>query len=193
MVTPPQRLKSNTILSKTINVNKQNLTVTMVTARQKKAKSHQQKPTNDLNLENLKKLDSQTIRAQVGAQNYEASSMMLNPSETQSLLEDKGAAGQDHGVPQVGDKSTFKKTSDNQKKGGIRSKSVNNQKETDEEPQKTQEVIVEEPHLENHLEAPTEERKGSEEGEDKKVSLETIERDLIEKTEALDAQFFEVK
>ena len=88
-------------------MNKQNLTVTMVTARQKKAKSNQQKPTNDLNLENLKKLDSQTIRAQVGALNYEASSMMVNPSETQSLLEDKGTDGQDHGVAQVGDKSTF--------------------------------------------------------------------------------------
>lgn len=167
--------------------------MTLVTARQKKAKSHQQKPTNDLNLENLKKLDSQNIRAQIGTQNYEASSMMVNPSETQSLLDDKnqGTAGQDHGVPQGGDKSTFKKTSDNQKKGGVRSKSTNNQKETEDEPQKTQEVIVEEPHLENHLEAPIEENKGSE--EDKKPSLETIERDLIENSEALDSQFFEVK
>lgn len=193
---PQQRLKSNTILSKTININKQNLNITVVSVRQKKAKS-QQKPFqatnhNDLNPENLKKLDSQTLRNQ----QFETSSLIVNPSETQSLLEDKNLI---NGVIEHGnnpDKSIFsskaKKSTDKTKEN--RSKSANNQKNIEEDPEKKkQEVIMEEPHLEeSHLEPDPEEKK-KDDSEDLVRNLMNCEKEMNEKSEPLNEEFFEVK
>jgi len=189
-----QRMKSSTILSKTFNVNKVNLTTVFSKAPMKKSNSQQRKnETNNLNLENLKKLDSSTNekKQKTTTNNCEISSMIVNPSETQSLIEDKNVANSANFDREHEDKSFFfnknKKSVDNIKKN-----SNENIKEMKIE-EKNNEVIVEETHLEeSHIDQYSNEKRKMHDLDKLVENVLRCEGEMNERIEDFDEKLIEV-
>ena len=160
----------------------------------KKSKSQQRKnETNSLNSENLLKLDSETseIKQKTITKNCEISSMIVNPSDTQSLIEDKNVANSSNFDKEHEDKSLFfnknKKTADNIKKN-----CNENIKEVKIE-EKNNEIIYEELHLEeSHIDQYSNEKRKTEDSDDFVENVVRCEVEMNEKIEDFDENLIEV-
>lgn len=186
---PQQRLKSSSILSKTITVNKTNLTTYKGNSQKKSIKSRtlhdSQQDSSGLSKENLQKLGASSEQLNRRANGLEAASLQVNASETQSFSEDKPLTSLVNGNAENGEEkaSVFnRKNVEDEKK---RAKSQENACKTDaqdagERKGVPHEVIVEDPHEESRME------KGGER------ELEKAEEELNVKVESLEEKDFEV-
>lgn len=154
---------------------------------------------NDLNLENLKKLDSTNKKSNNLQKNnyFEISSILVNPSDTQSLLEEKE---RENSSPINDDKSLSfnkgKKPTENPKQSKNYSKSSINQKDGEQKNSETKEgngVIIEEPHFEeNHTENTHDYHKNMFETENFSENMGRCEKEMIERISYVDHNLFEV-